>query len=78
MDETKRDAFLRLAEKRTQAVLEKVRILSNCANPYAYEYTEDDVRRIFAAIEEDLRAARTKFRNHEREPFKLRERKQQG
>lgn len=71
MAETKREAFLRLAERRTNAVLEKVRVLSNCANPYAYEYTEDDVRKIFTAIEGELRAARAKFQGSRPRQFKL-------
>ena len=51
--ETKRETFLRLAEKRTNTVIERIRILSNCANPYVYEYTEQDVRKIFGAIDDD-------------------------
>jgi len=69
---TKRDAFLRLAERRTNAVLEKIRVLSNCANPYAYEYSDDDVRKIFAAIEEELRIARGKFQRSKNKKFQLR------
>lgn len=71
MIETKRDAFLRLAEKRTNAVIEKIRILANCSNPYAYEYHDGDIRKIFAAIEEELRGARIKFRNDKDRQFKL-------
>jgi hypothetical protein len=72
--ETKRDAFIRLAESRTDAVIKKIRVLSNCANPYAYEYSEEDVQRIFAAIEEELRIARAKFSPAERRnAFRLRE-----
>jgi hypothetical protein len=71
MPETKREAFLRLATKRTNAVLDKVRVLSNSANPYAYEYSEEDVRKMFAAIEHELKAARAKFNNHRRREFKL-------
>lgn len=71
MPETKRDAFKRLAEKRTNAVLDRIRILANCANPYAYEYSDDDVRVIFSAIEQELRVAKTKFANHRRREFKL-------
>jgi len=72
-EETKREVFLRLAEKRTNQVLEKIRILSNCANPYAYEYTDEDVRLIFAAIEQELKAAKSKFSLHqEKREFKLR------
>src|SRR5438067_8916115 len=71
MIETKRDAFKRLAEKRTNAILDRIRILGNCANPYAYEYSEEDVRLIFAAIEQEIRLAKTKFANHRRRQFKL-------
>ena len=69
--ETKREAFLRLAEKRTNAVLERIRVLSNCANPYAYEYTDEDVRRIFAAIDQELKIARAKFQDQRRRYFTL-------
>jgi hypothetical protein len=69
--ETKREAFLRLAERRTNAVLEKVRVLSNCANPYAYEYAEEDVRKIFLAIEKELKVARAKFDQGRRQKFTL-------
>ena len=60
-EESKRDTFIRLAEKRTNAVIERIRILSNCANPYAYEYSDDDVKKMFIAIEEELKLAKAKF-----------------
>lgn len=69
--ETKREAFVRLASKRTEAVIDRVRVLSNCANPYAYEYTDEDVRKIFSAIEKELRAARAKFQAREQKSFSL-------
>jgi hypothetical protein len=70
----KREAFLRLAEKRTNAVLERIRILSNCANPYAYRYEEADVKRMFAAIEKELKVAKSRFeRQRERRDFRLRD-----
>ncbi len=69
--ETKREAFLRLAEKRTNVVLDRIRVLSNCANPYAYEYNDDDVKKIFGAIERELRIARTKFQQSRKSNFKL-------
>ncbi len=69
--ESKRDAFRRLAEKRTNAVLERIRVLSNCANPYAYEYSEEDVRKIFSTIDKELKAARAKFDQSNRRRFTL-------
>ncbi len=68
---SKREAFLRLAEKRTNAVLGKIRVLGNCSNPYAYEYNEEDLRKIFAAIEQELRTTKAKFQNHRKPDFKL-------
>ena len=62
--ESKREAFLRLAEKRTNEILKRIRILSNCSNPYAYEYSELDIKKIFNAIDEELRIAKIKFTNN--------------
>jgi len=71
LNNQKREAFLRLAEKRTNAILDKIRVLSNCANPYAYDYSEEDVRKIFGAIEQELKVAKTKFQNHRKRQFKF-------
>ena len=57
----KSETFRRLAEKRTNALIEKIRILSHCSNRYYYEYTEADVRKIFGAIEEEIKSAKAKF-----------------
>lgn len=61
MAESKRERFVRLAEKRTNSVIERIRVLSNCANRYAYEYGEEDIRKMFGAVEKELKAARAKF-----------------
>ena len=71
MKETKRDAFRRLAERRTNAVLEKIRVLGNLSNPYAYEFSDEDVRAIFGAIENELKLTRLKFQNQRKREFKL-------
>ena len=72
-NETKRKAFVRLAERRTTAVLDRIRILSNLGNAYAYEWEEEDIRRIFGAIDEELRLARQRFQRkiQRRREFKL-------
>jgi len=67
----KRANFVRLAERRTNAVLQKIRILSNCANTNAYEYSDRDVNTIFSAIEEELESARAKFATTRRREFRL-------
>lgn len=57
----KRERFERLATYRTNEVLRKLKVLGNCGNRSAYDYSEDDVNKIFAEIERQLKDTRTKF-----------------
>ncbi len=59
--ESRRDRFKRLAERRTKAVLAKLKVLGNCANKASYEYERQDVEKIFKAIEGKLREIKAKF-----------------
>ncbi len=59
--ESKRDRFKRLAAARTSAVLRKLKVLGNCANRAAYEYSQDEIRKIFAAIEGKLKEIKARF-----------------
>lgn len=42
--ESKRERFVRIAETRTNKILNMIRLLSNCSNSSVYEYTKADVR----------------------------------
>ena len=53
--------FRRLAEARTEMVLEALRKLSNLSSPN-YEYEDREVERMFEALEQALEIARGKFR----------------
>ncbi len=68
---SKRDSFKRLAERRTEAILEKLRVLGNLANRSVYDYSDEDVQKIFEALEQELRVVRGKFRTTERRRFRL-------
>ena len=59
--ETRKDRFNRLASKRTNDLINKIRILGNCSNKRSYEYTEEDVNKIFRAIEKELKLTKAKF-----------------
>lgn len=59
----KRENFVRLASKRTTNVLNCIRVLGNLANRGSYEFTEDDVNKIVAAIQKELGSVESKFRN---------------
>jgi len=69
--ESKEEAFRRLATKRTNAVLERIRVLGHCANPQLYEYSEEDVKRIFHTIEKELRIVKIRFHNSSKSEFHL-------
>ncbi|NQT79615.1 MAG: hypothetical protein HQ555_04395 [Candidatus Aminicenantes bacterium] len=70
-NETARDRFKRLATLRTNEVLRRLKILRNCANRQAYEYSEKDIEAIFSAIERKVREVKTKFHFPKEERFKL-------
>lgn len=70
-NENRRDRFKRLATARTNAVLKKLKVLSNCANRQAYEYSEDEVEKIFASIDKYLKSVKSKFHFPKEEKFRL-------
>ena len=65
----KKERFRRLAAQRTNAVLDKLRVLGNCANPYQYSYSEDEISNMFAAIEGELKRVRALFIAQKRQKF---------
>ena len=59
--ESKRDRFVRIAEARTNKILEMMRLLGNCSSKANYEYTEEDVKQIFSALEKELKITKNRF-----------------
>ncbi len=60
-DETNRERFVRIAEARTQKIIDMLELLGNCSNPYNYEYSSKDVEKMFTAIETAVKASKAKF-----------------
>lgn len=69
--ETRKEKFIRLATYRTNLVLEKLRILGNLSNKTNYDYTDEEVNKIFAAIDSQLRIAKARFAGKRKREFKL-------
>ena len=69
--ENKKEKFKRLADYRTNEILKKIKVLGNCSNKSAYEYTEEDINKIFFAIEKRARETKAKFRFSKHKEFKL-------
>jgi hypothetical protein len=69
--ESRNERFKRIAAKRTNDILEKIRILGNCSNKSSYEYTEDEINKIFSEIDKQLKLTKAKFLAGKRERFNL-------
>jgi len=71
-NETLRDRFKRLATARTNSILQRLKVLGNCSNRSIYEYTEDDIDKIFSEIDRRVKETKAKFHfpKHKKE-FKL-------
>lgn len=65
--ESKRDKFVRLAEARTNKILNMLELLGNCSNSSIYEYTQSDVNQIFGAIESEVKEIKKKFQASDEE-----------
>lgn len=73
MQEGRADKFKRLATYRTNEVLNKLRLLSNLSNKGNYDYTDEDINKIFSAIDSQLKLVKAKFEasSRKRKEFKL-------
>ncbi len=60
-DETNRERFVRIAEARTQKIINLIELLGNCSNPYNYDYTQKDVEKMFGAIEAALKLCKSRY-----------------
>ena len=70
--ESKRERFKRIAENRTNKIINMIDLLGNCSNKNNYEYTDDDIKNIFNAIESSLKMSKMKFiEKQEKGKFKL-------
>ena len=61
IEENRRSRFKRLAEARTEKVLNMIDLIGNLSNKSFYEYTDEEVRAIFDAIEASLKENKNKF-----------------
>ncbi|MFC6671834.1 hypothetical protein [Marinobacterium aestuariivivens] len=61
MKESKNERFRRLAESRGNRLIREIALLGNLANPKNYSYSEDEVERLFAPIEQELKETRALF-----------------
>lgn len=71
MTESKHEKFIRIVESRTNKAGEMIRLIGNCANKNSYEYSDEEVKKIFIYLEKELRNARGKFSGTDAEDGKF-------
>lgn len=71
--ETKREKFVRIVENRTNKIINMLRLLGNCSNKSNYDYSEADVKKVFDALEKELKVTKMKYMTvgSEDDKFKL-------
>jgi hypothetical protein len=65
--EARRDRFIRIAESRTNRILNDIRLLGNTGNKTLYNYSQADIDKIFSIVEKKLSETRTKFKTTKKE-----------
>jgi len=57
----KRAKFVELAESRVTRTIKDIRLIGNLSNRSAYAYDDEDVRKIFRALQRELDSAKARF-----------------
>lgn len=60
-EETKREKFVRIAEARTNKIINMIQLLGNCSNQSLYEYSQKDVNKIFNTIQTEVDEAKKRY-----------------
>lgn len=60
-NETRSEAFIRLATKRTNRILKDISLLGNLSGKGNYSFDASQVNKIFKVIDEELRQAKARF-----------------
>ena len=53
--------FVELANKRVNNAMKSIRLIGNLSNRSNYSYDNDDIKKIFSALQRELRDARRRF-----------------
>jgi hypothetical protein len=68
MSEKTRRNFIRLAEKRVSRAINDIRLIGNLSDRSNYDYSDDQVQKIFTALRREMTASRNRFGRSQRTP----------
>ncbi len=57
----KRKKFIDLAEARVNRAIKDIRLIGNLANKNSYEYSDEDAKKMFRALQKELDSAKSRF-----------------
>lgn len=60
-EETPHDKFRRLAEARVNRALNDIRLIGNLSNKNNYDYTNEEVDKIFRALDSEMKQVKARF-----------------
>lgn len=58
---SKRDKFVELAEARVNRAIKDLQLIGNLSNKAAYEFTDADIKKMFAAVQKAVESAKGRF-----------------
>jgi hypothetical protein len=59
--ENDREKFVQLAQARVNKALKDIQLIGNLSNRSNYDYTDEDVTKIFRALNEEIAACKKRF-----------------
>ena len=72
--ENDHNKFVELANKRVNNAIKSIRLIGNLSNRSNYSYTDEDIKKIFFALQKEIKDARRRFEEgseKERGEFRL-------
>jgi len=61
MGNQRRENFVRLAVRRVNRAIRDIRLIGNLSNRSAYQYDEEDVRKIVRALQKEVDVLKARF-----------------
>jgi galactokinase len=61
MSRNKRAKFVELANNRVNRTLKDIKLIGNLSNRSAYDYTDEDVRKIVRSLQREIDSMRARF-----------------
>ena len=69
--ESKKQRFIRVAEKRVQNAVDNIRKISQCSNRRMYEWDERQLKTIWTALETEIKKCKDSYATNREHSFRF-------